>query len=879
MLETNRLSDSIPAPTIRTKLTPPSTLNSIVRREKLVARLNDVRNRPPHIYLISAPAGCGKTTLVSEWLEGTRHRFAWLTLDVGDNDPNRFTQYLIMALSQLDEHIGETAFELLKAPSRSSHSFILDSLLVDISTLNEQIVLILDDYHLIQSKSVHDFIGSFIELQPETLDVAIVTREDPPFSLSRLRTQNRVTDIRARDLQLSYDETKLFFLNETGLQFESHVLRMLHDTTEGWLAGIKLAAHSLAGQDHDEAIEVLRDFSGGSRYVMEYFGEEVFRDREDDVTGFLTSTGILSKFNIELANAVTGRTDSARFVSRLVDEGLFISLVDNEDGWYRYHPLFASFLHARADDATRSEECLVASRWFLEREMYIEAVKYALLGKNFDLAVEIIVMCSARFLDLGRSDTILEWISSLPEPLQKSSNAISICKGWALYVAGRFNEAESAIFRLSVEDAECADSGLRLRYFILRFWLREVAGETRDVDRLQETMWTEIADEPFFRLHQLVLLGKTLFFAGKIMDALQYFDEALSIANERGNRFFYACSAHLLAYCHIGLGNLTVAETLCRRVLKEDDDTTQPFAFMMYPPLAYSRYLLDDTDTADEYVRLAFTSDVSRSHAAYMFDDGAWISTMVRVAMGNSVNTAENAMQEDRVSGSDVQVEILVDIALRNQDFESVIQIARPFVERRRETPELGIVFSGFIRALIATGRSGDSLGMMLPMLEDAKRNALIVRLVILNILSSLAALAVSDIDRAAAYMLGAVDYAAPSNIQQPFFNGDLRMIEAINLLRPQAHTFAWQLIQALSGDVSDADSKERPMPAADILSRREIDVMELIATGMTNSEIGEKLFIGAGTVKWHVNNILGKLDVKNRTTAIKRARDLNLIS
>src|SRR5881227_3643666 len=347
----------MPTPILATKLYLPRLRPKIVLRARLLEQLNEGLHRK--LTLVSAPAGFGKTTLVSEWVAGCERPLAWLSLDEGDNDPTRFLTYLVAALQTIAPNIGKGVLGVLQSPQPPPPEAILTALLNEITTLPDHFVLVLDDYHVIDAKPVDQALTYLVEHLPPQMHLAIATREDPPLPLARLRARGHLTEVRAADLRFTASEASAFLNQGMGLSLSATDIAALEDHTEGWIAGLQLAALSMQG--HQDVPGFIRAFAGDHRYIVDYLVEEVLQRQPESVRSFLLQTAILDRLNGPLCDAVTGQPGGSARLEALERGNFFVVPLDDKRLWYRYHHLFGEVLHAHLLAETAGQPDQVAT--------------------------------------------------------------------------------------------------------------------------------------------------------------------------------------------------------------------------------------------------------------------------------------------------------------------------------------------------------------------------------------------------------------------------------------------------------------------------------------------------------------------------------------
>ena len=376
-------------PILATKLYIPLPRTNVVLRPRLIERLNEGLHRK--LTLISASAGFGKTTLVSEWVAGCERPVAWLSLDEGDNDPTRFLTYLVAALQTIAPNIGEGVVGALQSPQPPPTESILTALLNEIAALPDKFVLVLDDYHVIDAKPIDDALTFLLEHLPPQMHLVITTREDPQLPLARLRARGHLTELRAADLRFTPAEAAAFLNQVMGLDLSAEDIAALETRTEGWIAGLQLAALSMQGRE--DVPGFIRAFAGDNRYIVDYLVEEVLQRQPDHVRSFLLQTAILDRLNGPLCDAVTGQEEGNARLEALERGNFFVVPLDDKRHWYRYHHLFADVLSAHLMAEQPDQVATLhrrASEWYEQNGSAADAIRHALAAEDFARAADLV---------------------------------------------------------------------------------------------------------------------------------------------------------------------------------------------------------------------------------------------------------------------------------------------------------------------------------------------------------------------------------------------------------------------------------------------------------------------------------------------------------
>ena len=449
-------------PILATKLYIPPPRPKIVLRPRLIERLNYGLSSSRKLTLISASAGFGKTTLVSEWIaaltpsplpvgEGLGVRVAWLSLDEGDNDSIRFLTYLVTALQTLAPNMGAGVITVLQSPQPPPIESILTALLNEITTIPDNFIFVLDDYHIIDSKPVDSAIAFLLEHLPPQMHLVVTTREDPQFPLARLRARGQLTELRAVDLRFTPSEAAEFLNQMMGLNLSAEDIVALEARTEGWITGLQLAALALQGslsmQGHAsrDTSRFIQSFTGSHRFVLDYLVEEVLRRQPKHIRSFLLQTSILERLSGSLCDAVTGQKDGRGILETLERGNLFIVPLDDQRQWYRYHHLFTEVLLAHALEEQPGQIPLLhkrASAWYEQNDLPAEAIRHALTARDFERAAGLIEKAYPAMDASLQSVVWLGWVRKLPDEVVRARPVLSVDYARALMDNGEFESGK-----------------------------------------------------------------------------------------------------------------------------------------------------------------------------------------------------------------------------------------------------------------------------------------------------------------------------------------------------------------------------------------------------------------------------------------------------
>jgi LuxR family maltose regulon positive regulatory protein len=433
-------------PILVTKLYIPPPRTKIVLRPRLSDQLNEGLSVSRKLTLISAPAGFGKSTLISEWAAVCNRPVAWLSLSEGENDPALFLTYLIAALQTIMPKVGAGVLGLIQSPQSPSSELILTALLNEIAAITDPFILILDDYHLIEAKSVDQVLSFLLEHLPPKMHLVIATREDPHLPLARLRVRSQLTELRAADLRFTPAEATEFFNRIMGLNLSAEDIIALEARTEGWIAGLQLATLSMQG-NHDKA-GFIKSFTGSHRFILDYLVEEVLQRQPEHVRNFLLQTAILDRLSSPLCDAVTGQEDGRGMLEVLERGNLFVIPLDDQRQWYRYHHLFAEVLRAHLHEAQPDHVSPLhrrASEWYMQNGLTSDAIRHALASGDFEWAAGLIELAWSSTEDGNLATKHLGWAKALPDELVRNRPVLCVWYAYALLGIGEMEAAEARL--------------------------------------------------------------------------------------------------------------------------------------------------------------------------------------------------------------------------------------------------------------------------------------------------------------------------------------------------------------------------------------------------------------------------------------------------
>jgi LuxR family maltose regulon positive regulatory protein len=842
------------------------------------------------LTLISAPAGFGKTTLICEWIRESEQPAAWLSLEDSDNDPVRFLSYLIAALQTIQPILAAgvlSGFRTLKPAAAES---VLTQLLNEIAEIKEHCILVFDDYHLIHDKTIHGYLSFLSEHLPQKLHLVLCTRADPPLPLATLRARGQLTELRAGDLRFSREETVEFLNRLMGLDLSVPDIQVLADHTEGWIAGLQMAAVSLQGRQ--DASGFIKSFTGSNRYILDYLVEEVLSRQPETIQQFLLKTSILGRLTGRLCEVVSNQADSGAILEQLERNNLFIVPLDSERLWYRYHMLFADLLRRRAEQIYSEQMPELhrrASRWYEENDMITEAIDQTLAEKDFQRAMELIENHTQPTLMRSEFATVLRWIEALPEDLVRTRPLLCVYHALGLLMAGAPMNQIQAQLDAAVQAGSSDSIAGQLAAF--RAFLAAIQGDIEESLR-QSNLAMELLpeEEQFFRSAiSRVLANITYASSGDIPKSIQVFQENIRRCLAAGNITIAGALMSELGELRTIQGRLHEAKATYEQAIEQTVDaggTSMPVAGLAMIGLGNLLREWNQLESAETLLNEGI--ELVRNLGAIGTLDGYIALARVKQAQGDPQG-AQQVMDTvhkiaTRFDASDLD-DLMVDLHrarlwLVQDQVEAAGRWHSEWVARRRRNNEsLPYVLQELdqilhARILLARGDSEGCLKAARQLQKDADklgRNGIVLESLVLQCLASSSQ---GNKEQALQYLERALSITEPEEYLRIFLDEGPPMAQLLYEAAERGiHREYVGRILLVFPPSRDRQQLLEP------LSQRELEVLQLLARGSSNKEVARELFISLPTVKWHASNIYGKLGVQNRTQAVAKARALGLLS
>ena len=904
-------------PILTTKLYIPPPRPNVVLRPRLSERLNEGLHRK--LTLIAAPAGFGKTTLASAWLASCEWRAAWLSLDEGDSDPTRFLTYLVAALQTIAPTIGAGVLGVLQAPQPPPIESILAALLNDINSLPDHVVLVLDDYHVLDARPVDDALVFLLEHLPPQLHLVITTREDPQLPLARLRVRNQLTELRAADLRFTPAEAAEFLSRVMDLDLSAEEVAVLESRTEGWIAGLQLAALSMRGRD--DSAQFVRAFAGDNRYIVDYLVEEVLQRQPELVRRFLLQTAILERLCGPLCDAVTGQHDGSTRLEALHRGNFFIVPLDDRRQWYRYHHLFAEVLstHLIAEQPDQLAPLhRRASAWYEQHGSAADAIRHALAAEDFARVADLVELAVPAMLRNRQEATLLGWLKALPDELVQRRPVLSVGYASALLSSGEFEDVETrlrsaerwlettadrparpqapAAAMVVVDEAAFRrlPGAIAVSRAGLALVLGDVAGTVtyarRALDLVPE-------DDHLWRGAAAALLGLASWTSGDLETAHRSYADGMARVQKAGNIADAIGCAIALADIRIAQGRLHEAMGIYEHALQlatEQGDPVLRGTADMYVGMSELERERNDLHAATQHL---LRSKEQGEHTGLPQNRYRWRVAMARIreAQGDLDGALDLLQEAERLYVGDFFPNVHPVAALVTRVWVAQGRLGEALDWARAQGLSAHDQLSylrefehiTLARVLLARSTSDradrsmrEAIGLLERLLQAAEAGERTGSAIEILVLLALAHQAQGDIPAALVPLSRALTLAQPEGYVRMFVDVGAPMAELLTRMKDEGgrmKEYIRKLLAAFGKQEDVHPSSLIPHPLMEPLSERELDVLRLLGTYLSGPDIARELMVSLNTLRTHTKNIYDKLGVNTRQAAVRRARSLDL--
>lgn len=887
------IKKTMPSHILKTKLNIPVLRSDLVTRPRLFEILE--RGYSRKLTLISAPAGFGKSTLISEWLlsKGKDTQFAWVSLDSGDNDPTRFLSYLVSAFQTIDNEFGESVLISLKSPGAIKIEVILTALINELNDISGHVLLVLDDYHLIESKQIDQAVTFLLNHLPSQIHLLISTRIDPDLPLAKIRASGQMIEIRANDLRFSSNEAELL-LNE--FQLTSEEIFALESRTEGWITGLQLVILSMQGVIDKQ--DFISSFTGSNRFILDYLGEEVLSHQPQEVLDFLLQTSILERLSFPLCDAIRQKTDSKEMLDYLEKQNLFIIALDSDGNWNRYHHLFSDLLRRKLNQYFPELEPQLHNRafaWYCSKNDFNGAIHHAFAGKEYESCARLIEDFGLSLIGQGAFYTVQTWIEKLPESITQKRPYLGIFLAWTSNFTQELSKIETHLLltervleELDLEPGDRSVRDLTGQIKTLRAWNARRDRDNQQAIRLLEQALDLLnGTNPFVETFADLNLGLAYLDEGELLLAADSFSNAIDQGKISGNELASLMAVSHLAAVLILQGRLSEAADLCRTTINEQLEIHKkapPTLCLVYVRLAW--VLAEWNDVAGYFENLSqgiiladqigFDAVVNAGAISLI-----WEKELVEM-QGYSITLSDEVTQvidqhsisrnQPDAAGQNVENDAYLE-AIEEQNIE-VYLVDTAYFE----------VWPGYSEIALAKKMSSEGqVNAALELLQKVYESACDVEGTGLMIeacaSSALIHQANGDLDQALNALEEALSLGEPEGYMRTYLDRDVKMEKLIK--EAVSREIMPQYTKRILNAYYVMDQEKRPSadrPSYESLTPREFEVLRLIAEGLSNKEIGERLFLALSTVKGYNQRIFEKLQVQRRTEAVAQARKKGLI-
>jgi LuxR family maltose regulon positive regulatory protein len=908
--------DAPVGPLLATKLYLPPVRAEWVSRPRLVERLQQGLDRK--LTLVSAPAGFGKSTVLSQCAMLCGRPVAWLSLDDGDNDPTRLWTYVMTATQMVQPGTGATAIAALQSRQSAQTELLLTGWINEIAASSKPFLLILDDLHLITEPAVHDQLTFLIENMPPQMHLIVSTRADPPWPLALFRGRGQMTELRANDLRFTPEEASTFLNDMMGLNLCSEDVDALEARTEGWIVGLQMAALSMRGRE--DASTFIRAFAGTHRFVLDYLVEEVLSQQSSAVQDFLLRTSILDRLSGSLCDAVADCSDSRTLLAQLERANLFLVPLDDERRWYRYHHLFADLLRQRLEQSLPDEVAGLhgrASEWYERNGLIAEAMNHALAAGNVERVARLAGGNALAMMEHSQLRPLERWLDGLPDEVVESQPWLCVAHAWMLAFTGKPRAVEPLLQdaeKIAAEWEESSEGRIRSaderqhmagHIAAIRAYVAGVTGDAREaVEYARQARRHLPADDLVTRAWAAAALALNLYRCGDLAAGDEALEEAVELGRAIGASYVAVMVLCNLAAVRMQHGRLVEAEDIFREALQLAEEHAQrsgrPLSVSGYAHTYLARVLCEwnELEAAVTHARVGI--ELCELWGEPQLLTGSYICLASLFQTIGDAGGALDALDKAKQAASSLSPWYAARVAplealirLRQGDIAEACQWAAS----QEDAPENYFdVFEYWharlmvARVRMAQGEWDQVLEVLTPLLRATEEAGGLHHVVVSLALQAIALQAQGDAEQALTALERALSIAEPEGYVRTFIDEGAPMARLLRQAIERGITveYASRLLAAMERETKD-DGQLAPVRPSSVgdrsssvlvepLSGREMEVLRLLATRLSSAEMADHLVISVHTVRSHIKSIYAKLDVHKRHEAVARARELGLL-
>ena len=900
-------------PLIQTKLALPRPRIHLVSRPRLLNSLTEGLRRS--LTLICAPAGYGKTTLLTDVIAGGVFEngtgsasIGWLSLDDGDNDPGKFLSYIIAALT--DKAVGKNsqAGALLGSFPPPPFQTVLGVLINELAEQDKNITFVLDDYQFISNPIIHNGMAFFLEHQPSNIHLVILTRSDPPMPLARLRARGQLTELRARDLQFTLEETTQLLNQIMALGLTQEDISRLVDRTEGWVAGLQMAALALTSQT-DTALFV-KNFSGSHRYVLDFLVEEVLHNQSEDIQSFLIRTSILENLSGPLCDAVTEllsanpARSSQQILEYLERANLFLVPLDPERNWFRYHHLFADLLRARLEKQRPEDISILhlrASEWYRCNHQMSKAIDHVLSARDYDMACKLIDELVEPLIAQNGIGSLLEWIHKLPLEIVTTHPWLCIAQAWSALFTNDVERIEPLLqvaeVNIRIDDPPVLQNAWRGHIACLRAFVADMHSDTAGaIEMAHLALDVYRLENPAHRAFAKYLLGRAYFIQGSSAQAREALTESVNVSIKAQATNIVAPTWSLLSKLYRIQGRLRASDEVLQEgeaYIERCNPQRVTVAGLVYRGQADNLREHNELESAENLGRHALELCEPWVNPTSMCNCYTLLGRVYQ-AQGQ-LSKAEEMLQaaNESIQGHTPFSEVVSDLHAAWVGFwlaTNQLPRASQWAQEHRAIADQKSTFSinneqdeiTRARVLIAEGELDTAIQSLECLASEAETGQRFGRLIEILNLQALALQVKGNTSQAMRALQKSLALAEPEGYLRIFLDEHEPMQDLLSSYirsgSSQNRSYVQKLLHSFTGKSAAIDSSIQSTNIVDPLTSREREVLQLLTNGLTNREIAETLFLSEGTIKFHVHHVLEKLQARTRSQAIAIARKQNLL-
>ena len=885
---------------LATKLHIPSAPHILVERSHLLKRLENGLTRS--LTLVCAPAGSGKSTLLSYWLryQGHEARTAWLSLDESDNDLERFVAYLVAGMNRIDKDIGQLTEALLESSQPQTFESLLTPLLNDITHQSDTMILILDDYHVIHNLVIHDALSFLLSHKPQHCHVVIASRHDPPFPLGQMRVRSQLNEIRTSDLNFSHDETTAFFESVVGITLNTQNIQALTTRTEGWVAGLQLAG--LALQEREDISDFISRFAGDHTYLVDYLGEEVFNRQSQNVRDFLLKTAILNRLCPTLCDSVTENSNGREILETLRQANLFLIPLDDRREWYRYHHLFADLLFHYLQQTYPDQIAELhhrASIWYEQHKWIDDAIYHASEGQNDEHIADMIEIYGLDRIAQHQFRVMQKYLHRLPDSLFQKRPYLSILQAWNSTALSQpiheiekyLKQADAALQRVNDTDLVSRITGQTA--MIRGYSARRQHKPTLALQLLEEASRLIPEDDPLIQCFLNLDISGVYWIAGRFSEMENALQRTLTFPYQAGMRVAISNAAGDLAELYLHFGKLRQAIAICEQYINLDDNQAEwmssPYLYYIYARLGLALYERNEIDSAlDILNKTSITAQriINTTTTIFSLTALTWLKLRQQypdeaMELWKEVRRVyeKQSLFYDDFEFDYHQVRLWLEQGNIEDASDWAYQYTHTNPDRTNWNIRLDIVLA---RVRIAEKELDTALHILETALKEAEVHQLNGWLIQGLIVQAIAYDKKRQREKALQSLAHALSLAEPEGYIRTFVDEGAILADLLTELITDYTDFQqpFRFSTAYASKLLAIINQENQviLPLYEELTERELTVLRLVASGLSNQEIADELFVTLGAVKKHNQRIYRKLDVSNRTQAIKRAQELHLL-